>query len=214
MDAICLPGQLPATITRPRPLIEAVMAQSLREQGPASRTAAAWRWVLTGQGPAPVSDTPGTGSRPDPDEITAEARHGSAADVMAAMAERVRPRPGPAAGPPRAALAHRSRRRHPATGPGPRPVRRRAAVLRPHRRRAPPGPRLGPARHRPARRPARRHRPVGRRAALAVARSDGSTPPGSAAPSPTWTGYSATPRLPRSRASPSPSHPARTQTRA
>ena len=35
------------------------MAQSLREQGPASRTAAAWRWVLTGHGPAPVSDTPG-----------------------------------------------------------------------------------------------------------------------------------------------------------
>ena len=74
MDAIRLPAELPATITRPRPLIEAVMAQSLREQGPDSRTAAAWRWVLTGHGPAPVSDTPGTGHPPGLDEITAEAR--------------------------------------------------------------------------------------------------------------------------------------------
>jgi hypothetical protein len=77
MDAICLPGQLPATITRPRPLIEAVMAQSLHEQGPASRTAAAWRWALTGQGPAPVSGTASTGRPPGPNEITAEACHGS-----------------------------------------------------------------------------------------------------------------------------------------
>jgi hypothetical protein len=75
MDAPRIPGQLPATITRPRPLIEAVMAQSLREQGPGSRTAAAWRWVLTGHGPAPVSDTPGTG-HPRPDDIIAEARYG------------------------------------------------------------------------------------------------------------------------------------------
>jgi len=74
MDAICLPGQLPATVTRPRPLVEAVMAQSLREQGPGSRTAAAWRWVLTGQGPAPVSGTPGAGRPPGPEEITAETR--------------------------------------------------------------------------------------------------------------------------------------------
>jgi hypothetical protein len=76
MDATGIPGQLPATITRPRPLIEAVMAQSLREQGPGSRTGAAWRWALTGQGPAPVSDTPGTGQPPGLDEITAEARYG------------------------------------------------------------------------------------------------------------------------------------------
>jgi hypothetical protein len=77
MDAIPIPAQLPATITRPRPLIEAVMAQSLCEQGAGSHTAAAWRWVLTGQGPAPVSDTPGTGGDPPgPDEITAEACYG------------------------------------------------------------------------------------------------------------------------------------------
>jgi hypothetical protein len=47
MDAICLRGLLPATVTGPRPLTEAVMAHSLREQGPNSRTAA-WRWVLIG----------------------------------------------------------------------------------------------------------------------------------------------------------------------
>jgi len=77
VDAICLPGQLPATITRPRPLIEAVMAQSLLEQGPASRTAAAWRWVLTGKGSSPVSDTPGASRPPCLEEITAESCHGS-----------------------------------------------------------------------------------------------------------------------------------------
>ena len=68
------PSLLPATVTRPRPLIEAVMTQSLREQGPGSRTAAAWRWVLTGQGPSPVSRTLGTGTPPSADDITAEAR--------------------------------------------------------------------------------------------------------------------------------------------
>jgi len=76
MDAIPIPGRLPATITRPGPLIEAVMAQSLREQGPASRTASAWRWILTGHGPAPVTDTPGTGCPPAHDAIFAEARYG------------------------------------------------------------------------------------------------------------------------------------------
>ncbi len=77
MGAIRIPDQLPATVARPRPLIEAVMAQSLREQGAGSRTAAAWRWVLTGHGPAPVSGKPGTGQPPQPDVINAEARHGS-----------------------------------------------------------------------------------------------------------------------------------------
>ena len=75
MDATPLPGQLPATVTRPRPLIEAVMAQSLHEQGPDSRTDAAWRWVLTGHGPAPVSQAPAIGHPPAADAITAEARY-------------------------------------------------------------------------------------------------------------------------------------------
>ena len=43
MDATRLPAELPATVVRPRPLIEAVMAQSLSERGPDSRTIAAWR---------------------------------------------------------------------------------------------------------------------------------------------------------------------------
>jgi hypothetical protein len=74
MDTIQFPGPLPATVTRSRPLIEAVMAQSVREQGPDSRTAQAWRWVLTGQGPSPVSRALGIGTRPSADDIVAEAR--------------------------------------------------------------------------------------------------------------------------------------------
>jgi hypothetical protein len=76
MDTIHIPSQLPATVTRTPPLIEAVMTQSLREQGPRSRTVSAWRWVLTGRGPTPVSSTSGTGRLPDLDEISAEARYG------------------------------------------------------------------------------------------------------------------------------------------
>lgn len=75
MDPGQIPATLPETVTRPGSLIEAVMAQSLREQGLASRTACAWRWALTGHGPAPVSQAPGTGSLPGPDDIIAEARH-------------------------------------------------------------------------------------------------------------------------------------------
>ncbi len=77
MDADQVPDALPATVIRPRPLIMAVMTQSLTELGPASRTALAWQWVLTGHGPAPVSGTPGTGSPPTDTEITAEARQGT-----------------------------------------------------------------------------------------------------------------------------------------
>jgi len=77
MDTVDIPGQLPVTVTRPRPLIEAVMTQSVREHGPESRTVSAWRWVLTGHGPAPVTGTPGTGSPPSLEAIVAEARHGS-----------------------------------------------------------------------------------------------------------------------------------------
>jgi hypothetical protein len=75
MDTIQFPGPLPATVTRSVPLIEAVMAQSVREQGPDSRTAQAWRWVLTGQGPSPVSRAPCMGTPPSADDIVAEARH-------------------------------------------------------------------------------------------------------------------------------------------
>ncbi len=77
MDTMELPGPLPAAVTRPRPLIEAIMAQSMREQGPDSRTAQAWQWVLTGQGPSPVSGALGIGTPPTADDIAAEARHDS-----------------------------------------------------------------------------------------------------------------------------------------
>lgn len=76
MQAIHIPSALPETVIRPRPLIASVMTQSLAESGPDSRTVSAWRWVLTGQGLAPVSGMPGTGNPPIAAEITAEARHG------------------------------------------------------------------------------------------------------------------------------------------
>ena len=75
MDTSQLPGPLPVTVARSRPLIEAVMAQSLREQGDGSRTASSFRWVLTGQGSSLISQTPGTSSPPGQEEITAEARY-------------------------------------------------------------------------------------------------------------------------------------------
>jgi hypothetical protein len=77
MNVNQVPSILPPTVTRPRPLIAAVMGQSLAEQGHSSRTASAWHWALTGQGPAPVSGTPGADSPPTNDEIAAEARHGT-----------------------------------------------------------------------------------------------------------------------------------------
>ena len=196
MDATRIPGQLPATITRPRPLIEAVMAQSLCEQGPGSRTAAAWRWVLTGHGPAPVSDTPGTGHPPGLDDITAEARHGDGTqwkrwppwrnafdhDSDRQQARRVlRWLTGAADAIPLLDLDRGqyvgARLYFARTDDELRQVRGWARTASPSTATCPPtspdgkpsGPGSGPRR--------------------------GSTPPGSAAPSPTWTGYSATPTL-------------------
>ncbi len=77
METGQIPGKLPATVIRQRPLIAAVMAQSLAECAPNSRTAGSWRWVLAGQGPAPVSMTPGTGGPPSAAEVAAETRHGA-----------------------------------------------------------------------------------------------------------------------------------------
>ena len=73
MNTIPIPEPLPTAVTRSRPLIEAVAAQSLREQGADSRTARAWRWVLTGQSLSPVSEMLGPGHPPDVDEIVGEA---------------------------------------------------------------------------------------------------------------------------------------------
>lgn len=75
MDTIAIPDPMPPAVIRSRRLVEAVAAQSLREQGADSRTARAWRWVLTGQGLSPVSDVPGTGCPPGSETIVAEAGH-------------------------------------------------------------------------------------------------------------------------------------------
>jgi hypothetical protein len=75
VDTIPIPDMLPTAVARPRRLVEAVASQSLREQGTDSRTARAWRWMLTGQGLSPISDVPGTGRPPDLDGIQAEAHH-------------------------------------------------------------------------------------------------------------------------------------------
>jgi hypothetical protein len=75
MDAIEIPSRLPATIVRPRDLTKGVMIASLREQGPNSRTASAWQWVLTGHGAVPISQVGSAGCLPGADDITAEVRH-------------------------------------------------------------------------------------------------------------------------------------------
>ena len=80
MDANLVPDALPATVLRPRPVVVAVMTQSLAEATVGSRTARAWQWVLTGQGLSPVRGTVGSGSPPSGADITAETRHGAGAD--------------------------------------------------------------------------------------------------------------------------------------
>jgi hypothetical protein len=77
METFDIPGALPPTVTRSRPLVVAVMTQSLGEWPADSRTVSAWQWVITGQQLAPVSGTPGPGRPPTVDEITAEAQHGA-----------------------------------------------------------------------------------------------------------------------------------------
>ena len=58
---------------RPRPHVEAVLAQSLREMGPRGRAALAWQWALTGTRPSPVTLSLAPGSPPSREEILAEA---------------------------------------------------------------------------------------------------------------------------------------------
>jgi hypothetical protein len=67
-----LPAHLPAAITRPRQLIEAVLAQSLLEMGAEGRTALAWDWALTGSRPSPVTLSLPPGRPPSREEILAE----------------------------------------------------------------------------------------------------------------------------------------------
>ena len=68
-----VPEQLSTAIARPRPHVEAVLAQSLRETGPDGRTALAWAWALTGSRPSPVTLALPSGQPPSRAEILAEA---------------------------------------------------------------------------------------------------------------------------------------------
>src|ERR1022692_2575087 len=72
MSAVRLPEHLPAAITRPRQLIEAILAQSLLEMGAEGRTALAWGWALTGTRPSPVTLSRPPGRPPPREEILAE----------------------------------------------------------------------------------------------------------------------------------------------
>ena len=73
VTTVHVPEQISAAIARPRPHIEAVLAQSLRETGPDGRTALAWAWALTGSRPSPVTLSLAPGRPPSRPEILAEA---------------------------------------------------------------------------------------------------------------------------------------------
>lgn len=68
-----VPDQMPPAITRPRHLVEAVLAQSLREKGPDGRPALAWQWALTGTRPSPITFALPTGAPPSRAAMIAEA---------------------------------------------------------------------------------------------------------------------------------------------
>jgi len=73
VTTIRVPDPLPPAISRPRQLIEAVIAQSLLETGDQGRAALAWAWALTGRRPSPVTLSVAKGVLPSREEITAEA---------------------------------------------------------------------------------------------------------------------------------------------
>jgi hypothetical protein len=75
MDGVQLRATRPVAVIRAQSLVGGIMSISLNEQGLTSRTASAWRWVLTGNGNSPVSGSLGTGRPPGRDEIAAEARY-------------------------------------------------------------------------------------------------------------------------------------------
>jgi hypothetical protein len=68
-----IPEQLSSAIARPRPHVEAMLAQSLHEVGPDGRAALAWQWALTGTRPSPVTLSLAPGRPPSREEILAEA---------------------------------------------------------------------------------------------------------------------------------------------
>jgi hypothetical protein len=73
VSTIRVPEHLPSAITRPRQLVEAVLAQSLRETDTDGRAALAWEWALTGTRPSPVTLQKAPGRPPSRQEILAEA---------------------------------------------------------------------------------------------------------------------------------------------
>jgi hypothetical protein len=73
VTAVHVPEQLSPAIARPRPHVEAVLAQSLREVGPDGRAALAWQWALTGTRPSPVTLSLAPDRPPSREEILAEA---------------------------------------------------------------------------------------------------------------------------------------------
>ena len=73
MNAARVPDRLSPAITRPRHLVEAVLAQSLDEMGTEGRAALAWDWALTGTRPSPVTLSLPVGHPPSRSEILAEA---------------------------------------------------------------------------------------------------------------------------------------------
>ena len=66
-------GSLPAAIVRPHHQVEAVIAQSMAEMGTRGRVWQAWRWVLNGDQPSPVTLSPALSQAPSREQILAEA---------------------------------------------------------------------------------------------------------------------------------------------
>jgi hypothetical protein len=73
VTALRVPEQMPSAIARSRPLVDAVLAQSLTEVGPDGRAALAWEWALTGTRLSPVTLSLPVGRPPSRDEVVAEA---------------------------------------------------------------------------------------------------------------------------------------------
>jgi hypothetical protein len=65
--------ELPQAVTRPPTQVWSVLARSLGEQGADGRTALAWRWVLTGACPSPMTLTSALDRPPVRAQILAEA---------------------------------------------------------------------------------------------------------------------------------------------
>ena len=73
VTALRVPEQMPPAIARSRPLVDAVLTQSLAEAGTGGRAALAWEWALTGTRPSPVTLSLPVGRPPSRNEIVAEA---------------------------------------------------------------------------------------------------------------------------------------------